>query len=467
MGPKEAHSVKHGRNLGNAWGTLRGGMLVWLAALLMIGTWAAPAGAQEECVCISCHGTLEQVHGDFNHTAAPGSGPVIVFADRQHDSAAWNDPSPQYDVKVDCTVCHIADLRAAHGGDCATCHPTPYDTLGTWNKGCQQGGCHAVYHQDSTTAHLPWADDDGPGSNCYLCHSASSFAVVQANCLNCHASYGSSDVTPPVTTSNAKAVYYGPATIKFSITDNGKVEVGRTFYQLNGGPVTAAGKSLYIDEIGQHNLVFWSKDQAGNTELTPNSIYFSIVEDTTPPVTTSNAQSTYYQGATITLTATDESTLGVKTTYYQLNDGAIQSGTTVVIPATSGTIEYTLSFWSEDYSGNVEAPKVVNFTVISGGGTIRLVWGSSDTSGSPCPSDPEANASWVIRSGSWSGTVVASGSGSCPNWSGVNDVAVPVSSTTPYFVIVDWYDSYWGYDDQTVFGNIYVTTPGQIVRLSY
>jgi hypothetical protein len=65
-----------------------------------------------------------------------------------------------------------------------------------------------------------------------------------------------------------------------------------------------------------------------------------------------------------------------------------------------------------------------------------------------------------------SGTVVASGSGGCPNWSGVNDVAVPVSAT-PYFVIIDWWNSYDEYYDQTVFSSVPVTTPGQVVRLSY
>jgi hypothetical protein len=466
MEPNQSHCRKPGKSVRQILiGLLRGGLPVWLAALLMIGSWAVPAGAQE-CACTPCHGTLEQVHGDFNHSAIPGSGAVLVFADRQHDSAAWNDPSPQYDVQVDCTICHNTDLPAVHGGDCATCHPTPYDTLGTWGKGCQQGGCHVVYHQDVSMAHDPWAEDSGPGSNCYLCHSASNFAVVQANCLNCHASYGSGDVTPPVTTSNAKALYDGPAPIAFSITDNGKVGVGRTFYRLNNGPVTAAGKYLFVAEPGDYQLTFWSKDQAGNTELAPNNIYFSIIEDKTPPVTTSNAQSVYYQGATITLAATDESTLGVKATYYQLNDGAIQSGTTVIVPATNGTIVYTLAFWSEDWAGNVETPTIVNFTVTSGGGIIRLVWGGSDVSGSPCPNDPEANASWAIRRGGMSGTLVGSGSGGCPNWSGVNDVSVAVS-TTPYYVIVDWWDSYGQYDDQTVFANIYVTTPGQLVRLSY
>ena len=127
-----------------------------------------------------------------------------------------------------------------------------------------------------------------------------------------------------------------------------------------------------------------------------------IIEDTTPPTTTSNAQAHYEQGGTITLTATDESTQGVKESYYRLNDGPIQSGTTVVLPSTSGTIAYTLTFWSEDWAGNIETQNSVSFTVISGTGTIRLVWGDSDINPDHLPVD-EDSASWKIYKGSWTG----------------------------------------------------------------
>jgi hypothetical protein len=157
----------------------------------------------------------------------------------------------------------------------------------------------------------------------------------------------------------------------------------------------------------------------------------------------------------------------VKTTFYRLNGGSIQTGTTIFIPATSGTIPYTLTFWSEDWAGNVEAEKSANFIVTSGGGLLTLVWGNSDVSGSPCPSDPDAAASWTIKRGS---TTVATGSATCPNWSGVNDVTVPVSAT-PYSVLVDWWDSGAndgeGDWDQTGFPSFLVTTPGQVIRLSY
>jgi hypothetical protein len=444
-------------------------LLLTVLLLLVVGT--APVFSAGECSpCFPCHGSLENIHGNFNHTAEPGSGPVLVFADRGHDDAAWayGQPAPHFDVTVVCTACHSTDLPAVHGNDCATCHPTPYDTLGGWNKGCQQGGCHPAYHQESTVAHLPWEDSyDYENNDCNICHG-SGWWPSEDDCLNCHSGYSAGDVSPPTTKTNALAEYVGPARIGFSITDNNKVGVGRTFYQLDGGPVIAAGKDLFIpdDVPGQHQLKFWSKDQSGNTELAPKTVIFNIVEDNTPPTTTSNAKASYTQGAGIALTANDASTLGVKATYYQLNAGPVQSGTWVSVPATSGTIDYTLTFWSEDWAGNVEAQHSANFTVTSGNGILRLVWGDSDAPGSNlCGNDPEAWADWTIRRGSWSGPIVASGGGGCPNWDGVDDIAVQVGYT--YFVTIPWWDSHYGWADESAFGNISVTTPGQVIRLSY
>ncbi|MBE0599567.1 MAG: hypothetical protein IH614_20190 [Desulfuromonadales bacterium] len=439
--------------------------MTWLlAALLVVGIWA-PADAILTEDCSICHGTFAEVHGSVNHTAAPASGTVAIFADTDHDDASWNGPRPYFGVRVDCSLCHSSDLLAVHADNCSTCHPQPYRSLETWNGGCQQGGCHSAYHEDVTVAHLPWENSyDYQGNDCNLCHG-NYMEVPQSKCMNCHATYGPSDVSRPVTTTNALSSYKGPAKVVFSITDNGKVGVGTTFYRLDGQAQTA-GSHVLATEVGPHNLEFWSVDQAGNVESPAKTVSFSVVADTLPPTTTSNAQSTYYQVPVITLTATDDSTLGVKATYYQLNGGPVQTGTRVQVPATNGVVTYTLRFWSVDWSGNIETAKSVQFTVTSGSGTIRLVWANSDTGGSPCPDDPEANATWIIRSGGPSGSVVASGSGSCPNWSGVNDVLVP-ASTTPYYVVVDWWDSYYGYDDQTVFANVYVTTPGVLVRLSY
>ena len=426
-------------------------------------------GAEWGPGCEACH----------DHTATPGSGWVTIFADDGHDSAGWIDPKPYFDVDVDCGACHKNDLFAVHGVDsvtfdhCSTCHPTPYNTLDPWDRSCQQGDCHIVYHEGSPEAHEPFEDPFDPENDCNRCHDQYSWAVEQDNCLNCHATYNSVDTTAPVTTTNALPSYVGPANIDFSIYDEdnaGKVGVGITFYKLDSGPETA-GTNLFVSALDPypHVLELWSKDQAGNDE-TPHFVDFFIDEDFLPPTTTSNAQATYNQGAVITLTATDDGTLGVKNTYFSLNDGPTQTGTSVNIPAASGpSVDYTLDFWSEDWSGNIEEPhNSVDFTVL-GNGTLRLVWGNSDEEDPSwlCSVDPEAWADWVIRSGGSSGPVFATGWGDCSPgpWSGVNDVTVPVSPE-PYYVKIDWWDSYYEWEDQTVFWNVYVTTP-EIIRLSY
>ena len=103
-----------------------------LIILAIVGLGVVPSVASECDTCIPCHGNLEDIHGDFNHSAAPGSGPVLIFADTDHDDAGWTGPKPYFDVTVACNLCHSTDLPAVHGNDCGTCHPTPYDTLGIW-----------------------------------------------------------------------------------------------------------------------------------------------------------------------------------------------------------------------------------------------------------------------------------------------------------------------------------------------
>jgi hypothetical protein len=406
--------------------------------------------------CSDCHGPFSTIHSHSDHNAASQSGIVEIFSSDGHDSSF-----DEFMVQVDCITCHTTNLQAAHGNDCSTCHPTPYNTLGTWNRTCQQGGCHTVFHADSTTAHDPFSATNDSGNDCLRCHNDGSWIVDQNHCLNCHATAG--NATVPITTSNAQPSYTGLARIAFSINVGGRIGLGRTFYKLDGA-TAIGGSQVVVSTPGSHTLEFWSASQAGSVESPPKSVSFTINEDITPPTTTSNALAgtTYYQGAVITLTATDASTQGVKTTYFSYNGGPTQTGTSVVFPATSGTIAYTLLFWSEDWAGNIESQHSVSFSITSGGGTLRLVWGDSDVGGSPCTGNPDAEASWTISRG---GTTVATGSGGCPSWSGVDDVYVPISPTK-YVATIDWWntDGYW---DQTYIPNIEVTTPNQIIRLSY
>jgi hypothetical protein len=207
-------------------------------------------------------------------------------------------------------------------------------------------------------------------------------------------------------------------------------------------------------------------DQAGNVESPPKTASFTITADSTPPVTTSNTQATYTGNANITLTATDNGTAGVQATYYQIDGGPVQTGTSVFVPRVgSGSQPHTLTFWSVDYSGNVESATTENFTIV-GLGTIRLVWWDADVNPSHAPGANEW-ANWTIRAGGSSGPIVASGSGTGP-WDGVDDELVPVSAT-PYYVYT--YYQYWDgsifEQDSTIFPNVVVDTPGQVVTVHY
>ncbi len=410
---------------------------------------------------------FDDIHGAFNHTPGAISGSVVLFNDDSHDSAGWVGNKPYFSVAVNCSTCHISNLTAIHGNFCATCHPQPYDSLGgNWGGTCQQGGCHTVYHEDTIKAHLPWANTANPANDCLKCHiSFQDMNVTQAQCLNCHASY-TSDVTPPVTTSDAQAVYEGGAKIVFSISDNGKVGIGTTFYKLDSGTVNA-GSGVTLNSPGPHTLEFWSVDQSGNIESPTKTASFQILSDTTPPTTTSNAieGGTYYQGALITLTATDNSATGVKTTYYKLNNGPTQIGKYVQIPATAGTISYTLDFWSEDYAYNVEVENTVSFTVISGGGTLRLVWGDSDAANPAYPPAAGDSASWTIRTGSPTGPVFRTGSATY-YWNGISTIDLPINNQA-YYGRVNWIWQYGEESGSVNFGPFNVTTPGQTFRVQY
>ncbi|UVI32000.1 discoidin domain-containing protein [Paenibacillus spongiae] len=84
------------------------------------------------------------------------------------------------------------------------------------------------------------------------------------------------------------------------------------------------------------------------------------VPDQQPPTTTDNAPSGWVnQDTTVTLSASDNES-GVATTYYKVNDGAEQTGTSVVL---SEEGVHKLVYWSVDKAGNVEQAHTVTFSI--------------------------------------------------------------------------------------------------------
>jgi hypothetical protein len=88
------------------------------------------------------------------------------------------------------------------------------------------------------------------------------------------------------------------------------------------------------------------------------ALYFD--SDNTPPVTTANEIPLYSKiPVTVTLTATDDMS-GVEGTFYRLNEGDAQPGSTLTL---SNEGSYHLEYWSVDKSGNIETHRSKYFTI--------------------------------------------------------------------------------------------------------
>ncbi len=133
------------------------------------------------------------------------------------------------------------------------------------------------------------------------------------------------------------------------------------------------GSFTYMPEPG-----FFGEDTfeyaASDDGLESQPVVVTItVNDTTPPVTTSDAVELYSDVATITLTPADSGS-GVAHTYYSL-DGAEPVEGTLIEAYVLG--DHTLSFWSVDSAGNAEEPVYVEFRIESAGTAFGEISGES------------------------------------------------------------------------------------------
>jgi hypothetical protein len=130
------------------------------------------------------------------------------------------------------------------------------------------------------------------------------------------------------------------------------------------------GHWLFLRDLyggGDNTKVMYGMSGYGNVKrtLTAGDIagiqwIYGAVADTFPPVTTSDAQPYYVGLATIHLIANDVGSAGVAATYYKVDGGGQQSGTTVSV---LGVGPHTVEFWSIDTLGNTENPhNTVSFT---------------------------------------------------------------------------------------------------------
>ena len=190
-------------------------------------------------------------------------------------------------------------------------------------------------------------------AKCDTCHSGSGVTVTASV-----AAIGATSTTYNigVTGGSAWAAFDGTTKLAGDATAAGTVTVDRgpKTYNVFGvmGPLTTNG--------------------LGAITLTPGD-----VTDTTAAITTSDIQDSYTGDATINLTATDNAGgWGVNYIYYKLDGGythlfqvtgAATTSLVVPAPATGSGLSaaHKLTFWSQDWAGNVEAHNAKSFTVVA------------------------------------------------------------------------------------------------------
>ncbi|HEX6354452.1 OmpL47-type beta-barrel domain-containing protein [Actinophytocola sp.] len=123
------------------------------------------------------------------------------------------------------------------------------------------------------------------------------------------------------------------------------------------GVDSCAGDRVVDTEGADQSVTGTGKDRAGNTA---SAAFGDIDIDRTAPVTGASADGVWHNtGVTVDLTAHDALS-GVATTRYTVDDGPVETGTSLTIGA-EGT--HTLTYWSTDNAGNSEASKTVEVKI--------------------------------------------------------------------------------------------------------
>lgn len=293
----------------------------------------------------ACHPVIPHAQADVAHNAIgsceapchePGWGVPLSECDGCHDPATTPPVT-------------TSDAKASYTGTSATINlaaPGVTYTFYRLDGGARTAGKSVTVAAPATgsTSHTLefWSVNDAGLEE--TSHKTVTFTIVR-------------DAQAPVTTSNAKSAYIGPATIAFTATDNGTV--AGTYWKLDGG-ATTQGTVVTVPQpsIGDasHQVEFWSVDTLGNEELPHKTVTFTITADVVAPTTTCDAPAySRVVNMKVNFLASDPApSSGVAAIYRTLNGSAPYASNYLWI---YGQGVFTVQYWAVDKAGNTEAAK--------------------------------------------------------------------------------------------------------------
>jgi hypothetical protein len=157
-----------------------------------------------------------------------------------------------------------------------------------------------------------------------------------------------------------------PTPVTVTLTANDAAQRSGTYsvvtrYRVDGGAWQTYGAPFTVSTSGSHRVDYYSSDSLGSSEQTATG-YVNV--DTTAPVTVASGPATPQRTTVVVKLSASDAQSGVASTFYRVDGQATQSGTTVVVPAPANHSMdgvHTITYYSVDEAGNVEAPHV--FTV--------------------------------------------------------------------------------------------------------
>lgn len=167
------------------------------------------------------------------------------------------------------------------------------------------------------------------------------------------ASYAGIDVSNPITADDAPLEWQNQ---DFNVNLNAIDYVSGTSltqYRLNDGN-WVSGTLIEINTDGNHEIQYYSTDNAGNIEET-RTVY-ALLDKVDPETDYSTAAGWQTSDFNILFSPTDELS-GINETYYRIDEGELETGTEIEINVDGN---HLIEFYSVDNAGNNETVKQFN-----------------------------------------------------------------------------------------------------------